>query len=171
MHICAPLSGQEDCMALPTIRPDCTGNDTWDLSPEIFNWVFRLPSMRKANQSPTETFFFLDFIYLFMRQRERGRDTGRGRNRLPAWSLMWDLIPGSLSQKQTLNRWATQTSHRDFLIGSNFRGLGGWLGAGNKHHGEHRIGGDERKRSLDLFGGVANSACPGVLWRSYMHLQ
>ena len=30
-------------------------------------------------------------------QRERGRDIGRGRNRLPARSLMWDSIqdPGS----------------------------------------------------------------------------
>ena len=26
-------------------------------------------------------------------ERERGRDTGRGRSRLHAGSLMWDLIP------------------------------------------------------------------------------
>ena len=38
--------------------------------------------------------FFKDFIYLFMRERERGRDTGRGRSRLHAGSLMWDLILG-----------------------------------------------------------------------------
>ena len=40
-------------------------------------------------------------------ERERGRDTGRGRSRLPAGNLMWDLIPGSqdndLSQRQMLN--------------------------------------------------------------------
>ena len=43
-------------------------------------------------------FFFKkkDFIYLFTRdtERERGRDTGRGRSRLHAGSLMRDSIPG-----------------------------------------------------------------------------
>ena len=39
--------------------------------------------------------FFLGFIYLVMRDRERGRDIGRGRSRLPAGSLMLDLIPGA----------------------------------------------------------------------------
>ena len=29
-----------------------------------------------------------------MRDTERGRDTGRGRSRLHAASLMWDSIPG-----------------------------------------------------------------------------
>ena len=29
-----------------------------------------------------------------MRDTERGREIGRGRNRLPAGSLKWDLIPG-----------------------------------------------------------------------------
>ena len=51
-------------------------------------------------------FFGKDFIYLFMRDRERGRDTGRGRSRLSAGTLMWDLIPGlwdhDLSQRQML---------------------------------------------------------------------
>ena len=28
------------------------------------------------------------------REREGGRDTGRGRSRLHAGSLLWDLIPG-----------------------------------------------------------------------------
>ena len=39
-------------------------------------------------------FYFLRF-YLSIpeRYRERDRDTGRGRSRLPARSLMWDLIP------------------------------------------------------------------------------
>ena len=53
--------------------------------------------------------FFKDFIYLFIheRHRERGRDTGRGRTRLPAGSLMRDSIPGppdhDLSRRQMLN--------------------------------------------------------------------
>ena len=58
------------------------------------------------------SFFFLFkiFIYLFMRdtEGERGRDTGRGRSRLHAGSLTWDLIPGLqdhyLSQRQMSNR-------------------------------------------------------------------
>ena len=58
-------------------------------------------------------FFFLRF-YLFMRDTERGRDTGRGRSRLHAGSLMWDSIPGlqdhALGQRQALNRWTTQGS-------------------------------------------------------------
>ena len=57
-------------------------------------------------------FFFLNFIYLFMRDTQRGRDIGRGRSRLPSGSLMWDWIPGprdhDLSQRQMLNHWATQ---------------------------------------------------------------
>ena len=48
------------------------------------------------------------------RERERGRDTGRGRSRLHAGSLMWDSIPGlqdrALGQRQALNRCATQGS-------------------------------------------------------------
>ena len=58
--------------------------------------------------------FFKDFIYLFMRERERGRDIGRGRSRLHAVSLTWDLILGlqdhALGWRQALNRWATQES-------------------------------------------------------------
>ena len=46
------------------------------------------------------TFFFKDFIYLFMREKERGRDTGRGRSRPPAGSPMWDSIPGWESQPE-----------------------------------------------------------------------
>ena len=41
-----------------------------------------------------EDFFFkISFIYSRETQ-ERGRDTGRGRSRLHAGSLTWDLIPG-----------------------------------------------------------------------------
>ena len=52
-------------------------------------------------------------MYLFMRDTERGRGTGRGkRSRLYAGSPMRDSIPGprdhDLSQRQTLNHWATQ---------------------------------------------------------------
>ena len=58
--------------------------------------------------TPPIIFFFKDFLYLFMRHTERGRDTGRGRSRLLAESLMLrDLIPGpwdhDLSQRQMLN--------------------------------------------------------------------
>ena len=38
---------------------------------------------------------FLKFLFIHERHIERGRDTGRRRSRLPAGSLMWDLIPGS----------------------------------------------------------------------------
>ena len=60
--------------------------------------------------------FFKKRFYLFIHDRhiERGRDIGRERSRLPAWSLMWDSIPGlwdhNLSWRQTLNRSATQVS-------------------------------------------------------------
>ena len=59
-------------------------------------------------------FFFLRFYLFILRDThtERGRDTGRGRSRLRAGSLMGDSIPGSqdhtLSQRQTLNCWTTQ---------------------------------------------------------------
>ena len=47
-------------------------------------------------------------------ERERGRNIGRGRSRLHARSPMWDLIPAlgdhALSQRRTLNHWATQAS-------------------------------------------------------------
>ena len=35
-----------------------------------------------------------------MRDKERGRDTGRGRSRLIAGSLMWDPIPGQGSHPE-----------------------------------------------------------------------
>ena len=47
--------------------------------------------------------------------KDTGRDIGRGRSRLPAGSLMQDLIPGprdhDLSWRQTLNHWAIRVSH------------------------------------------------------------
>ena len=67
-------------------------------------------------------FIFLRF-YLFIherqrdreRERERGWDTGRGRNKFHAGSLMQDSILGlwdhALSWRQMLNHWATQLSH------------------------------------------------------------
>ena len=55
---------------------------------------------------------FFNIILIHEKQTERGRDIDRGRSRLPIGSLMWDLIPGpwyhDLSQRQTLNHWATQ---------------------------------------------------------------
>ena len=71
------------------------------------------------------TFHFLFFLifHLFMRDTERGRDIGRGRSRLHAGNLMQDSIPGpqdhDLSQRQTLNHWATQASHHATLKESN----------------------------------------------------
>ena len=50
-----------------------------------------------------------------MKDTERGRDTGRGRSRLHAGSLMQDSISEprdhALSQRQMPNHWATQASH------------------------------------------------------------
>ena len=66
--------------------------------------------------------FFWKRLYLFIHERhkERGRDIGRERSRLPPGSLMRDSIPGpqnhNLSQRQMLNHWATQTSHKHFLL-------------------------------------------------------
>ena len=46
-------------------------------------------------KEPHLFFFFLRFcLFIHKRLRERGRDVGRGRSRLPAGTLMWDLIPG-----------------------------------------------------------------------------
>ena len=55
-----------------------------------------------------------------VRERQRGRDTGRGRSRLPAGSPVQDSIPGAcdhdLTQRQTLNHWATQAPHTVYLL-------------------------------------------------------
>ena len=57
-------------------------------------------------------------------ERERGRDTGRGRSRLHAGNLMWDLIPETrdhaLSQRETLNHWAAEASHDSFFFWLSF---------------------------------------------------
>ena len=57
------------------------------------------------------------FIYLFLKILfiyERHKERGRGRSRLHAGSLTWDLIPGlqdhALGWRQGLNCWATQGS-------------------------------------------------------------
>ena len=58
---------------------------------------------------------FLRF-YLFIHEThtERGWDTGRGRSRLHAGSLMWESIPGlqdhTLGGRQALNHRATEVS-------------------------------------------------------------
>ena len=51
---------------------------------------------RAGGFSSLNSFFFKDFIYLFIiyRDRERGRDTGRGGSRLHAGSLMRASILG-----------------------------------------------------------------------------
>ena len=80
------------------------------------------PKKRLSNSK-----FFKRF-YLFMsdreRETERGRDTGRRRSRLPAGNPMWDSIPGprdyDLSQRQTLNHWATQVSQDSQILKAAF---------------------------------------------------
>ena len=69
-----------------------------------------------------KSFFVFQRFYLFIHERhtERGRDIGSGRSRLPEGSPRWDSIPGpwdhNLSQRQTLNHWATQAPHCVLLI-------------------------------------------------------
>ena len=84
---------------------------SWPLIRHLVTHLLDLPFsivLKPAN------IFFKDFIYLFMRNTQRGRDTGRGRSRLHKGSPKWDLILGlqdhTLSQRQTLNCWATQVS-------------------------------------------------------------
>ena len=56
--------------------------------------------------------FFLKILFIHERDRKRGRDIGRGRSRLLAGSPMQNLFlepqDHTLSQRQTLNHWATQ---------------------------------------------------------------
>ena len=55
----------------------------------------------------TKHFLKKDFVYSFIRDRKRDAETGRGRSRLHAGSLTWDLIPGlrdhTLGRRQMLN--------------------------------------------------------------------
>ena len=56
------------------------------------------PLIWPSNLHETLMFFvlFLRFrLFIHERHRERGRNKGRGISRLPAVSLMQDLIPGS----------------------------------------------------------------------------
>ena len=76
----------------------------------VFSWTYEHIS-----------FFFNDlFIYSSETHRERGRDTGRGRSRLPAGSLMRSSILGpqdhNLSQRRTFNHWATQVPQNLFKM-------------------------------------------------------
>ena len=50
-----------------------------------------------------------------MRDTERGRDVGRGKNRLPAGSPMWDSIPRPLHLQLRNNHQTTQTSPKTIL--------------------------------------------------------
>ena len=58
--------------------------------------------------------FLKKILFICSWETERCRDTGRWENRLPAGSPMRDLIPEpqdhNLSQRQTLNHWATRVS-------------------------------------------------------------
>ena len=53
---------------------------------------FLLPYLSSSHSALSLS--FKDFISLFMRDTQRGRDTSRERSRLPAGSLMRDLILG-----------------------------------------------------------------------------
>ena len=63
---------------------------------------------------------FLKVLFIYSWEAQREADIGRGRSSLPARSLMWDSIPGprdhDLSQRQTLNHWATQVSLLSYII-------------------------------------------------------
>ena len=69
-------------------------------------------------------FFFLifkDFIYLFVKDRERERQRCRQREkqapgREPDVGLSPESVDHALSQRQTLNRWATQVSRLTSLL-------------------------------------------------------
>ena len=70
-------------------------------------------------------FFFKILILIFIHSWETeggGRDTGRGRSRIHAGSPMRDSILAlqdhALSQRQTLNHWATQASLGPSLYGA-----------------------------------------------------
>ena len=81
--------------------------------------IIKINKLLRIHSLSKNFFLKILFIYSWKTQRERGRDTGRGRSRLQAGSLMWDLIPGlqdhTLAQRQVLNCWATQGSpHRTF---------------------------------------------------------
>ena len=45
--------------------------------------------------------FLRFYLFIHETQRERGRDTGRGRSRLHAGSLMWDSILGLQDHART----------------------------------------------------------------------
>ena len=82
----------------------------------------------------SNNFWEEDFIYSFMRDTERGGDRGRGRSRLPAGNVMWNLIPGpqdhALSQRQLLNHWATQASQVTTFLAPDCRGTDCGVGFG-----------------------------------------
>ena len=67
----------------------------------MFHFFLRLfLNYKKVDEYSSK--YFLNVIYLFMRDRERkrmrGRGTGWGKSRLHAGSPMWDLIPGLQDQ-------------------------------------------------------------------------
>ena len=65
-------------------------------------------------------FFLRFYLFIHERQREGGRDTGRGRSRLHAGSLMWHSImcleDHTLDWRQVLNCWATRAALLSCII-------------------------------------------------------
>ena len=116
-------------------RRERKGNKPFSLISKVWVW----PSPLKSDSSTGRVSFRISgryfnicplkkkkilFIYSWEIERKRGRDIGRGWSRLHAGSpmWMWDLIldprfqDHTLSQRQTLNCWATQASqHLPFL--------------------------------------------------------
>ena len=92
---------------------------TPSLSP-FFSWDTHGNSKFFIKYSLTKQFKKRFNLFIHERHTERGRDTGRGRSRPHAGSLMWDSIPGphdhALSQRQVLNRWATQASQQNNFV-------------------------------------------------------
>ena len=98
---------------------------------ELLNFLLficRLPRLRWWKFYPSSSLcqnlrkiyiIFKDFIYLFMRDTDWEAEIGRGRSRLPVGTLMQDLNLGprdhNLSQRQTLNHWATQASQKIYF--------------------------------------------------------
>ena len=79
--------------------------------------------------------FYFSRFYLFIHERQterkRGRDIDRGRCRLHAGSSIWDWISGlcnhTLSQRQMLNRWATQVSQLIGILKIQFLKIRCWV--------------------------------------------
>ena len=69
---------------------------TWDSIPELRDRALgqRQALNHWATQGSPLFSFLRCYLFIHKRHTERSRDTGRGRSRFHAGSLMWDSIPG-----------------------------------------------------------------------------